>query len=944
MSQPIYISAGHTAHSQFNTGIQRVTRSIARETLKANELAELLEWNIERSRYIILDDNARKKIAKYNGPAFVKAEDEFLALIEEIEAAWSKGREQGEAEWQELSKELASYYDFLSSDEPVRLYEATLKAKRKTQARLKLAWVGFTPLSHGMRTLLRNSIRSAYRAFIRILDKCEVWLYKKKLVSLLKRVKKSALAMNAYAEDIQTTSGNLELAVKEASLRIEQSMFELACWKKRMAFEKRLRSLDRSDDYEKSQEVLDDFRAWERSLLEAETCRQMMEVEAFLRGDSAIEAHENMFGSVDNSSSRPLEWVKWLPVTVGFRRRLRKWIRESDDFFVRVRNRAKIRKYVSVVHSARKRLDRVKRNAVGFNLGFFVDRLNGLLTGILELVSRREIPELDYFHRVGLKRSACLEMIECKRRNFETVLSQGELRVRESLKQAENSKKHELVESEIRSIDDLDHELALLAFSKLSEVSAPSESADDDRAEEFIRSEEAISQFEVELSSVDRFIHLPLGWVRWLPVPRFARRAIRKNLRDLVDWKVRRQDKSRIMKHVTQVHLCRKDLDATKRKALQAREGLLKSIKRVLAPVFEVCDCSRKYDELDTEIEGEFSVLKNPTGILASNQKYLDVVQNRMKPLSFKPQRGVWIVIPELMTESEMKGAIDYLEPFGVKIAVVFHDSIPLLHPEWVNDTIRENHRGYMSQMSRADCVLAVSEFSAECFRKFVKDEGIESPRVDVCLNAVSFSAKDRVKDLPVKVVGESIRILHIGTLEPRKNHKILLQAWRLFRERCPEVDAKLTLVGNPYSGFEDLAEWVRTFVEGDASIEWLGGVDDATVKRLYSECDFTVFPSLVEGFGLPILESIWYGRPCLTANFGAMAEVAREGGCLMVDTREVEALAEGFSTLALDEGKRLALAQECLAVPLRSWEDYVREMHALLAIDLDDCSDSLDA
>ena len=244
-----------------------------------------------------------------------------------------------------------------------------------------------------------------------------------------------------------------------------------------------------------------------------------------------------------------------------------------------------------------------------------------------------------------------------------------------------------------------------------------------------------------------------------------------------------------------------------------------------------------------------------------------------------------------------------------------------------------------MLEMARADCILAVSEFSAECFREFVATRKLKSPRIEVCANGVAFAGAEGAFDEGSSKLTEDgcIQILHIGTLEPRKNHRIMLEAWRLFRDLNPGVKAKLTLVGNPYDGFDDLRDWVTAFVAEEDSVEWLGGVDDATVKRLYEECLFTVFPSIVEGFGLPIIESVWHGKPCLTANFGAMEEVARDGGCHMVDTRDASSLADGFAALVLDPARCTELTEECRKRPLRSWKDYVVDMHRILDVELED-------
>ncbi len=88
----------------------------------------------------------------------------------------------------------------------------------------------------------------------------------------------------------------------------------------------------------------------------------------------------------------------------------------------------------------------------------------------------------------------------------------------------------------------------------------------------------------------------------------------------------------------------------------------------------------------------------------------------------------------------------------------------------------------------------------------------------------------------------------------------------------------------------------------------------------------------MAEGFGLPITESLWHGRPCICADFGVMAEHARGGGCLTVDTRDAAALAEAIRQLATDASLRHRLAREAIERPLKTWREYADDI--VLALD----------
>jgi glycosyltransferase involved in cell wall biosynthesis len=87
-----------------------------------------------------------------------------------------------------------------------------------------------------------------------------------------------------------------------------------------------------------------------------------------------------------------------------------------------------------------------------------------------------------------------------------------------------------------------------------------------------------------------------------------------------------------------------------------------------------------------------------------------------------------------------------------------------------------------------------------------------------------------------------------------------------------------------------------------------------------------TVFPSVHEGYGLPVAESLASGTPVITANFGSMSEIASQGGALLVNPRDDRDLTDALRKLLLDKGLRERLAEEATRIPVRTWEQYAAE------------------
>jgi glycosyltransferase involved in cell wall biosynthesis len=331
-----------------------------------------------------------------------------------------------------------------------------------------------------------------------------------------------------------------------------------------------------------------------------------------------------------------------------------------------------------------------------------------------------------------------------------------------------------------------------------------------------------------------------------------------------------------------------------------------------VAPTPLVLPCPRSGDELKTWISHGGLRRRTP---LASHPLY-------------RGRKG-WLVLPELMTAEMMRESIAYGKSMGLRVAVLLYDCIAYFHPEWANERIRENHRGYLHAMADADLVLAISETSALDYRKFLEDEKRDGAPVRAIYLAEEFLGIPQGVPGPEEFRGEGKKwkILYVSTLDPRKNHLRLLNAFERLGVEHPELEWELTLVGHRYEGAEEIAEMVQRTTESNPRVQWLQGVDDPTLAELYQSTDFTVFPSLVEGFGLPIAESLWRGKPCLCSGIGSMHEIAEKGGCLEIDPFSEESMVKGLVQMMSDAGLRQRLYLELKERRFKTWEMYAREI-----------------
>jgi glycosyltransferase involved in cell wall biosynthesis len=209
---------------------------------------------------------------------------------------------------------------------------------------------------------------------------------------------------------------------------------------------------------------------------------------------------------------------------------------------------------------------------------------------------------------------------------------------------------------------------------------------------------------------------------------------------------------------------------------------------------------------------------------------------------------------------------------------------------------------------------------------------GLPGPDIEAVPLAVSVPAPSR-RDLDeardLLSVGHLPIVLSVGSHEPRKNHLALLRAAEiLWREG---VLFTLALAGGHSWRRGAFDTELDRLERAGRPIQTLVAIPDRLLWAAYRVAYCTVFPSLHEGFGLPVAESLASGTPVITSNFGSMLECARFGGALLVDPRDPKDLSRALRRLLGDRELRDRLANQSANLPRRSWDDYAAEVWAFL-------------
>jgi glycosyltransferase involved in cell wall biosynthesis len=168
--------------------------------------------------------------------------------------------------------------------------------------------------------------------------------------------------------------------------------------------------------------------------------------------------------------------------------------------------------------------------------------------------------------------------------------------------------------------------------------------------------------------------------------------------------------------------------------------------------------------------------------------------------------------------------------------------------------------------------------------------------------------------------------ILNVGTLEPRKNLVRLIEAFSRLRTR----DLDLVVAGGRGWMFQDILEAPAQFGVADR-VRFTGFVPDPDLSALYSLATLFVYPSLYEGFGLPVLEALACGAPVITSNTSSMPEVAGDAAAL-VDPRNMEELCAQMDRLVSDEGLRRQMTARGFKQAARfSWRASAEQLRGAL-------------
>jgi glycosyltransferase involved in cell wall biosynthesis len=305
-------------------------------------------------------------------------------------------------------------------------------------------------------------------------------------------------------------------------------------------------------------------------------------------------------------------------------------------------------------------------------------------------------------------------------------------------------------------------------------------------------------------------------------------------------------------------------------------------------------------------------------------RKFAHVVANHFAHGLTLPNNASFVHVSH--SRLERTSAFSWLGDTSRNGVFYVHDLIPLSHPEFVRPEEPERHRRRMETvLQHATLILCNSQVTARALRTFAQENNRRLPSIAVLPPGVEQCFMRTTDDVALP---QTPYFVAIGTIEPRKNHMLLLRLWQHLAERDGPKAPRLVIVGK--RGWENshvLAMLERCPALPGLVIE-VPGLEDAALARLVAGASASLSPSFAEGYGMPITEALALGTPVVASNITAHREAAAGQAAIFLDPLD------GLSWRAAVDMIAAAAQRRTRPSFATGWDTHFDDLEALIEAD----------
>ena len=264
------------------------------------------------------------------------------------------------------------------------------------------------------------------------------------------------------------------------------------------------------------------------------------------------------------------------------------------------------------------------------------------------------------------------------------------------------------------------------------------------------------------------------------------------------------------------------------------------------------------------------------------------------------------------------------LKQRGVKIVAHIYDIISITHPQYCLERGVYNFMDYIgAHLQYADVVVTNAQATIDELNELAKTIEVTLPEYYVVHLGADFGNTKEILDKQVsnklvELVKEAPYILMVGTIEPRKNHRLLLEA---YDKGLQELGYNLIFAGSIGWNMEEFTKKLKKHPQYGIGIYHLSGLNDTEIGYLYQNAKFLAFCSYTEGYGLPLIEAAIRGTPVIAADIPVSREVAMEN-CVWFEQDNAEEIVSIIKKYDEDDMAYRELRDILNDVCYTSWEE----------------------